>query len=51
MVGCDAHLTQEYYLKNELNTVCDPKRPCTFLHGRRGQHLNFTNLRVIPKII
>ena len=33
---CDAHLTKDINLKNELIQVCDPKRPCTFLHGRRG---------------
>jgi 3-(3-hydroxy-phenyl)propionate hydroxylase len=44
---CDAHLTQNIYLKNELIQVCDPKRPCTFLHGRRG-HLRF-EFRVMPE--
>lgn len=43
---CDAHLTKDINLKNELIQVCDPKRPCTFLHGRRG-HLRF-EFRVMP---
>ena len=43
---CDAHLTQNIFLKNELIQVCD-QRPCTFLHGRRG-HLRF-EFRVMPE--
>ena len=43
---CDAHLTKDIYLKNELVQVCNPKRPCTFLHGRRG-HLRF-EFKVMP---
>ena len=44
---CDAHLTQEISLQNALIQVCDPKRPCTFLYGRRG-HLRF-EFRVMPE--
>ena len=43
---CDAHLTKDINLKNELVQVCNPKRPCTFLHGRRG-HLRF-EFKVMP---
>ena len=43
---CDAHLTKDINLKNELIQVCNPKRPCTFLHGRRG-HLRF-EFKVMP---
>ena len=43
---CDAHLTKNIHLKNELVQVCNPKRPCTFLHGRRG-HLRF-EFKVMP---
>ena len=43
---CDAHLTKDLNLKNELIQVCNPMRPCTFLHGRRG-HLRF-EFRVMP---
>ena len=43
---CDAHLTKDVDLKNELIQVCDPTRPCTFLHGRRG-HLRF-EFKVMP---
>ena len=43
---CDTHLTKDINLKNELIQVCNPKRPCTFLHGRRG-HLRF-EFRVMP---
>ncbi len=43
---CDAHLTKDIGLKNELVQVCNPSRPGTFLHGRRG-HLRF-EFRVMP---
>ena len=43
---CDTHLTKDINLKNELIQVCNPKRPCTFLHGRRG-HLRF-EFKVMP---
>ena len=43
---CDAHLIKKMNLKNELVQVCNPKRPCTFLHGRRG-HLRF-EFKIMP---
>ena len=43
---CDAHLSKDIGLKNELVQVCNPLRPGTFLHGRRG-HLRF-EFRVMP---
>ena len=43
---CDAHLIKNMNLKNELVQVCNPKRPCTFLHGRRG-HLRF-EFKIMP---
>ena len=43
---CDAHLKKDIGLKNELVQVCNPSRPGTFLHGRRG-HLRF-EFRVMP---
>ena len=44
---CDAHLSKDIGLKNELVQVCNPSRPGTFLHGRRG-HLRF-EFRVMPE--
>ena len=38
---CDAHLTKEVNIpKKEAMQVCDPKRPGTYVPGRRG-HLRF----------